>query len=137
MLFSDIKIDYLEFIQNILKSKSLKCWNFYRQYLRGGFQQTLDIPIGPALFLLADLSLYVFVAGFKQSLKSGKKHSEFNFTCRYINDVLFLNNSKIFLFDIKEITDVCVNSLKDYDFVDSCSVAVSKLIADSIVSAKT
>ena len=47
--------------------------------------------------LLADLFLYSYEAAFVQSLlQAGKKHlaQQFNFTCRYIDDVLSLKNTK-------------------------------------------
>ena len=48
--------------------------------------------------LLADLFLYSYEAEFVQSLlQAGKKHlaQQFNFTYRYIDDVLSLKNTKI------------------------------------------
>ena len=62
------------------------------------FQQTIGIPMGTdCVPLLADLFLYSYEAEFIQGLlKSGKKKlaQSFNFTYRYIDDVLSLNNSK-------------------------------------------
>ena len=62
------------------------------------FQQTIDIPMGTNCApLLADLFLYSYEVEFVQSLlKVGKKHlaPQFNFTYRYINDVLSLKNTK-------------------------------------------
>ena len=60
------------------------------------FQQIIGIPIGTNCApLLADIFLYSYEAEFIQSLLStGKKKlaSQFNFTYRYIDDVLSINN---------------------------------------------
>ena len=60
------------------------------------FQQIVGIPMGTNCApLLADIFLYSYEAGFIQSLLSaGKKRlaSQFNFTYRYIDDVLSINN---------------------------------------------
>ena len=62
------------------------------------FQQTIGIPMGTNCApLLADLCLYSYEAEFVQSLlQAGKKHlaQQFNFTYRYIDDVLSLKNTK-------------------------------------------
>ena len=62
------------------------------------FQQTIGIPMGTNCApLLADLFLYSYEAEFVQSLlQAGKKHlaQQFNFTYRYIDDVLSLKNAK-------------------------------------------
>ena len=62
------------------------------------FQQTVVIPIGTNCApLLADIFLYSYEKEFIQSLLSrGKKEwaSRFNFTYRYIDDVLSINNSE-------------------------------------------
>ena len=62
------------------------------------FQQTIGIPMGTNCApLLADLFLYSYEAEFIQDLlKSGHKKlaKQFNFTFRYIDDVLSLNNSR-------------------------------------------
>jgi hypothetical protein len=62
------------------------------------FQQTVDIPMGTNCApLLADLFLYSYEADFIQELlkKNEKKLARsFNFTFRYIDDVLSLNNSR-------------------------------------------
>jgi hypothetical protein len=63
------------------------------------FQQTVGIPMGTncAPLLLADLFLYSYEADFIQGLlkKNEKKIARsFNFTFRYIDDVLSLNNSR-------------------------------------------
>ena len=60
------------------------------------FQQIVGIPMGTKCApLLADIFLYSYEAEFIQSLLStGKKKlaSQFNFTYRYIDDVLSINN---------------------------------------------
>ena len=62
------------------------------------FQQTIGIPMGTNCApLLADLFLYSYEAEFVQSLpQAGKKHlaQQFNFTYRYIDDVLPPKNTK-------------------------------------------
>jgi hypothetical protein len=62
------------------------------------FQQTVGIPMGTNCApLLAKLFLYSYEADFIQGLlkKSEKKLARsFNFTFRYIDDVLSLNNSR-------------------------------------------
>ena len=61
------------------------------------FQQTVGIPMGTnCVPLLADLFLYSYEANFIQGhLKKNEKKlaRSFNFTFRYIDDVLSLNNS--------------------------------------------
>jgi hypothetical protein len=62
------------------------------------FQQTAGIPLGTnCASLLADLFLYSYEADFIQGLlKKNEKNlaRSFNFTFRYIDDVLLLNNSR-------------------------------------------
>ncbi|KAK3085536.1 hypothetical protein FSP39_004850, partial [Pinctada imbricata] len=62
------------------------------------FQQIVGISIGTNCApLLGDIFLYSYEAEFIQSLVSGGKRylaSDFNFTCRYIDDVLSINNPK-------------------------------------------
>jgi hypothetical protein len=61
------------------------------------FQQTVGIPMGTNC-LLADLFLYSYETDFIQGLlkKNEKKLARsFNFTFRYIDDVLSLNNSRL------------------------------------------
>ena len=61
------------------------------------FQQIVGIPMGTNCApLLADIFLYSYEADFIQSLVStGKKKlaSQFNFTYRYIDDVLSINEN--------------------------------------------
>ena len=63
------------------------------------FQQKVGIPMGTHCApLLADIFLYSYEAEFIQSLlSSGKKKiaSQFNFTYRYIDDVLPINNTDL------------------------------------------
>ena len=72
--------------------------NIYVEFGGVLFQQTVGIPMGTNCApLLADVFLYSYEAEFIQKLlKRGDKKlaSSFNFTCRYIDDVLSLNNSK-------------------------------------------
>jgi hypothetical protein len=61
------------------------------------FKQTVGIPTGTNYVLLVDLFLYSHEADFIQGLlkKNEKKLViSFNFTFRYIDDVLSLNNSR-------------------------------------------
>ena len=87
------------------------------------FQQVIGIPMGTNCApLLADLFLYSYEAEFIQTfIKSGKRQlaKSFNFTFRYIDDVLSLNNSKFSDYindiypeelDIKETTDNSTSS---------------------------
>ena len=77
-----------------------------------GLQQTVGIPMGTNCSpLLAELDLYSYEADFIQELlkKNEKKLARsFNFTFRYIDDVLSLNNStfaalgdRIYLIELK------------------------------------
>ena len=72
-------------------------FKFFFYKLRGRvFQQTVAIPMGTNCApLLANLFLYSYEADFIQGLlkKNEKKLARsFNFTFRYIDDVLSLNN---------------------------------------------
>jgi hypothetical protein len=60
------------------------------------FQQVVSIPMGTnCASLLADLFLYSYESEFLQKLVIDKKiHEAFNFTYRYIDDVLSINNSR-------------------------------------------
>jgi hypothetical protein len=82
------------------------------------FQQVVGIPMGTNCApLLADLMLYSYESEFLQKLVKDKKIHEaraFNFTYRYIDDVLSINNSRFAEFlpliyppeqEIKETTD--------------------------------
>ena len=82
------------------------------------FQQVVGIPMGTNCApLLADLFLYSYESEFLQKLVKDKKIHEaraFNFTYRYIDDVLSINNSRFTEFlpliyppelEVKETTD--------------------------------
>ena len=96
-----------------------------------------SIPMGTNCApLLANLFLYSYEAEFVQSLlKAGKKHlaQQFNFTYRYIDDVLSLKNTKFaehleFIYqrelNIKETTETAGSSsyLDCYLYIDSGKV---------------
>ena len=70
--------------------------NIFVVFAGNVFQQIIGIPMGTNCApLLADIFLYSYEAEFIQSLLSaGKKRlaSQFNFTYRYIDDVLSINN---------------------------------------------
>ena len=98
------------------------------------FQQTIGIPMGTnCASLLADLFLYSYEAEFVQSLlQASKKHlaQQFNFTYRYIDDVLSLKNTKFaeyleFIYphelEIKETTETAASSLyfECYLYIDN------------------
>ena len=87
------------------------------------FQQTIGIPMFTNCApLLADLFLYSYEAEFVQIfLNSGKKHlaQQFNFTYRYMDDVLSLKNTQFaeyleFIYsrelEIKETTETAASS---------------------------
>ena len=82
------------------------------------FQQVVGIPMGTNCDpLLADLFLYSYESELLQKLVKDKKIYEaraFSFTYRYIDDVLFINNSRFAEFlpliyppelEVKEFTD--------------------------------
>ena len=98
------------------------------------FQQTIGIPMGTnCASLFADLFLYSYEAEFVQSLlQAGKKHlvQRFNFTYRYIDDVLSLKNTKFaeyleFIYsrelEIKETSEAAASSsyLDYYLYIDN------------------
>jgi hypothetical protein len=99
------------------------------------FQQVFGIPMGTNYVpLLADLFLYSYESEFLQNLVKDKKIHEaraFNFTYRYIDDVLSINNSRFAEFlpmiyppelEVKENTDTAssASSLDLYlEFDDS------------------
>ena len=72
--------------------------NIFVMFGRRVFQQTVGIPMGTNCApLLADLFLYSYEADLIKGLlkKNEKKLARsFNFTFRYIDDVLSLNNSR-------------------------------------------
>ena len=92
--------------------------NIYVQFGGQIFQQVIGIPMGTNCApLLADLFLYSYEAEFINNLCKAKNKylaKSFNFTFRYIDDVLSLNNSKFgdyvdFIYpeelEIKDTTD--------------------------------
>ena len=102
------------------------------------FQQTIGIPMGTNCApLLADLFLYSYGAEFVQSLlQAGKKHlaQQFNFTYRYIDDVLSLKNTKFAEYlefihprelEIKETMETAASSsyLDSYLYIDNGNLA--------------
>ena len=84
--------------QNILKWMLSVCWILLSTIFTWS-SQTAGIPMATNCApLLADLFLYAYRVAFIQGvLKAGTKRlaQQFNFTYRYIDDVLSLNNSKI------------------------------------------
>ena len=72
--------------------------NIFVSFGRTLFQQVVGIPMGMNYApLLADLFLYSYESEFLQQLVKDKKMHEaraFNFTYRYIDDVLSINNSR-------------------------------------------
>ena len=103
------------------------------------FQQVVGIPMGTNCApLLADLFLYSYESEFLQKLVKDKKIHEartFNFTYRYIDDVLSINNSRFAEFlpliyppelEVKETTDTASSesSLDVYlEFDDSGQIS--------------
>ena len=86
------------------------------------FQQTIAIPMGTNCApLLADLFFYSYEVSLYSLLKVDKKHfaQQFNFTYRYIDDVLPMKNTKVLEFlefiyprelEIKETTKTAASS---------------------------
>ena len=91
---SDAKNKYTE--EDIIKMLEFLVDNIFVVFAGKVFQQIVGIPLGTNCApLLADIFLYSYEAEFIQSLLSaGKKRlaSQFNFTYRYIDDVLSINN---------------------------------------------
>ena len=83
---------------DIFKMLELLIDNIFVMFGGRVFLQTIGIPMGTnCALLLADLFLYSYEADFIQGLlkKNKKKLARFfNFTFRYIDDVLSLNNSR-------------------------------------------
>jgi hypothetical protein len=86
------------------------------------FQQVIGIPIGTNCApLLADLFSYSYESEFLQKLVKDKKIHEasaFNFTYRYIDDVLSINNSRfaefLQIYDFKiEVVPFIINFSTD------------------------
>ena len=74
--------------------------NIYVEFGGHVYQQTVGIPMGTNCApLMADLFLYSYEVDFVQHLQKSKfkkQKTSFNFTFRYIDDVLSLNNPKLF-----------------------------------------
>ena len=91
---SDSKNKYTE--EDIIKMLEFLVDNIFVVFAGKVFQQIVGIPMGTNCApVLADIFLYSYEAEFIQSLLSaGKKRlaSQFNFTYRYIDDVLSINN---------------------------------------------
>ena len=91
---SDSKNKYTE--EDIIKMLEFLVDNIFVVFAGKVFQQIVGIPIGTNCApLLADIFLYSYEAEFIQSLLSAVKKrlaSQFNFTYRYIDDVLSINN---------------------------------------------
>ena len=91
---SDSKHMYSE--DDIIKMLEFLVDNIFVVFAGKVFQQIVGIPIGTNCApLLANILLYSYEAEFIQSLLStGRKQlaSRFNFTYRYIDDVLSINN---------------------------------------------
>ena len=91
---SDSKNKYTE--EDIIKMLEFLVDNICVVFAGNVFQQIVGIPMGTTCApLLADIFLYSYEAEFIQSLLSaGQKRlaSQFNFTCRYIDDILSINN---------------------------------------------
>ena len=87
---SDSKSKYTE--EDIIKMLEFLVDNIFVVFAGKVFQQIIGIPMGTNCApLLADLFLYSFI----QSLLSACRKrlaSQFNFTYRYIDDVLSINN---------------------------------------------
>ena len=91
---SDSKHKYSE--DDIIKMLEFLVDNIFVVFVGKVFQQIVGIPMGTNCApLLADIFLYSYEAEFIKSLLStGRKQlaSRFNFTYRYIDDVLSINN---------------------------------------------
>ena len=113
---SNAKTKYTE--EDIVRMIEFLVDNIFVEFGGKIFQQTVGIPMGTNCApLLADLFLFSYEAEFVEELiRTGNKHlaKSFNFTFRYIDDVLSLNN-KVFIdhvdriypseLEIKETTD--------------------------------
>ena len=107
--------------------------NIFEEFGGRIFQQTIHIPMGTnSAALIADLFVYWYEVRFLQSLlKAGKKHlaQQFNFTYRYIDDVLSLKNTNFveyleFIYprelEIKETIETAASSYLDcYLYIDN------------------
>ena len=89
---SDSKNKYTE--EDIIKMLAFLVDNIFVVFAGKVFQQIIGIPMGTNCApLLADIFLYSYKAEFTQSsLLAGKKRLASQFTYRYIDDVLSINN---------------------------------------------
>ena len=91
---SDSKSKYTE--EDIIRMLEFLVDNIFVVFAGKVFQQIIGIPLGTNCKpILADIFLYSYEAEFIQALLStGRKRlaSQFNFTYRYIDDVLSINN---------------------------------------------
>ena len=111
------------------------------QYAGGTlFQQVVCIPMGTnCALLLADLFVCSYESEFLQKLVKDKNIHEaraFNFTYRYIDDVLFINNSRFAEFlpliyppelEVKETTDTA-SSVSFLDLYLQICAAIYQLL---------
>jgi hypothetical protein len=83
--------------QEVFTTSGTYLWSFVTQIFHNGYGGDRGIPMGTNCSpLLADLFLYSYEADFIQGLlkKNEKKLARFfNFTFRYIDDVLSLNST--------------------------------------------
>jgi hypothetical protein len=105
------------------------------------FQQVVGIPMDTNFApFLADLFLYSYESEFLQELVKDKKIHEaraFNFTYRYIDDVLSINNSRFAEFlpliyppeleEVKEITDTA-SSASFWTYTSNLTTVVNSVL---------
>ena len=105
------------------------------------FQQVVGIPMGTNCApLLADLFLYSYESEFLQKLVKDKKIHEaraFNFTYRYIDDVLSINNSRFAEFlpliyppelEVKETTDTASPPYHFWTYTSNLTTVVKSVL---------
>ena len=118
---SNSKKKYTE--EEIIKMINFLVDNIYVEFGGKIFQQTIGIPMGTNCApLLADLFLFSYEAEFVEELvKSGHRDlaKAFNFTFRYIDDVLSLNNKKF----IDYVHRIYPSELEIKDTTDSSTSA--------------
>ena len=97
--------------------------NIFVEFAGQIFRQTIGIPMGTNCApLLADLFLYSYEADFIQTLLSRKQKKlaqKFNFTYRYIDDVLSINNPEF----INNIVQIYPTELEIKDTTESANSA--------------
>ena len=105
------------------------------------FQQVVGIPMGTNCApLLADLFIYSYESEFLQKLVKDKKIHEaraFNFTCRYIDDVLSINNSRFAEFlpliyppelEVKETTYIPLRPHHFWTYTSNLTTVVNSVL---------